>query len=269
MGNDGIRWRNGVVPDESMVDVLPLQMPDGPPCFPDETSPGLREQIQSLPRSSMYLKRGDCLIHAGSSFAHLYVIRQGVFKSVYCGQDGAEQITGFCWPRQLIGVSGLVGRGPVSDVIALENAVVCAFPWIVAKELARRSPEFMELIFSSLSDRVAGAVRDQFMLGQMTAVQRVAFFLLSVPYLPESAYREPYTLPLPMTRKDIGSYLGLTMESVSRLFAWLIRAGIIRVERRSITLLSACRLKALLDNTPEMSPLSSAHTGVKERRDLM
>ncbi len=216
-----------------------------------------RAVLSRLVASVVEFGAGDTLVHLGSSFNALHLVVDGAFKSVMLGEDGQQQVIHFYWPSELMALDAFSSRTHATDLVALETARVYEFPFASIESEALKDAAFFESLLGFVSDRLVEAEGDQFMLGSLQATQRLAFFLTTTRQAREHAHLDPVVIDLPMTRRDIASYLGLTTESVSRLLGWMERQAMIRVDRRRITLLDANRVKALLEDTPGMSPLTN------------
>lgn len=216
-------------------------------CLPLGLSAHLRARLRLLAVHRIQVAHGETLLHAGAAFRHLYAVCKGSFKSVFLGEDGGQQIIAFHWPRQLLGLSGYAEKACLTDLIALEPTEAYEFSWHAIEALARESPEFLEHLLDSMSERLALAKRDQFMLGSMCSTQKIAYFLLQMAAHAPACGLAAGSFALPMTREDIGSYLGLTMETVSRLLSQLSKAGVVLIDRKRVTLRKSDVLQAWLD----------------------
>ena len=214
-------------------------------CLPTDLPEHLKTRVRQLASFRIQLERGETLIHAGASFHGLYAVCRGAFKSVFLGEDGTQQITGFHRPHQLLGLSGIADKVYVADVVTLQAAEVFEFSWRALESLAEVSPEFLEHLLDYVSERLAQAKRDQFMLGSMSSSQKIAYFLLQIRAIEGDP--DAMSFNLPMTREDIGSYLGLTMETVSRLLSQLSKAGVVSIDRKRIAIQKAGVLEAWMD----------------------
>lgn len=223
-----------------------------PPSMTDAT----RAVLTKLVSSVIEVERGDALLHSGTDFKALHLLVEGAFKSLMLGEDGQQQVIHFYWPTELMALEAFSSHRHATDLIALTPALVYEFPLAAIEQASAKNPEFFSSLVQHVSDQLVEAESDQFMLGSLHATQRLAFFLTTSQRARKQAGLDPDIIDLPMTRKDIGSYLGLTTESVSRLLKWMDTMGIIQVDRRRITIREADELRSLLEDTPAMSPLS-------------
>jgi CRP/FNR family transcriptional regulator len=188
------------------------------------------------------VERGALLFCAGGSFRSLFSIRSGFFKTTVTMLDGREQVTGFHMNGDVIGLDGIGGRWHTNNAVALENSQVCVFPFERLAGLALKVPELQNCLHGVLNQEIVRAHRVMLMLGSMHADERVAAFLVDLmDRLRERGWSDREVI-LRMSRAEIGSYLGLTLETVSRAFSVLAVKGIIQVKLRHIVVLDPERL---------------------------
>jgi len=187
------------------------------------------------------VKRGEVLYRAGAGFESLYAIRSGFFKSRVVLEDGRDQVTGFHMAGEILGMDGIGTEIHTSDLIALEDSEVCVIPYGRLEE-----PPLQRQLHKVMSREL---VRDQgvmMLLGTMRAEERLAAFLLNLSqrFLARGYAHNEFHLR--MTRDEIGSYLGLSLETVSRLFSRFQDEGIITVQQKHIRILEVAALKAMM-----------------------
>jgi len=212
-------------------------------CLPAGLSAEGIRQVDSVVSHRIRVRKRDSLYRAGEHFAALYAIRLGTFKTVVLTEDGREQITSYHMPGGLLGLDG-IGRDRYGcQAVALEDSEVCVLPFKRLDELAREVPLLQRNLYRSLTTDI---YRDQNMLlllGSRCAEERVVLFLLNLA----EAFRErgysSSEFVLRMSREEIASYLGLQLETVSRLFSHLQEDGLIQVQGRAIKLLDLPALK--------------------------
>ena len=202
---------------------------------------GLREkdfkQLDAIIKQSRRLKKGEYLFHAGEPFSSLFAVRTGFFKTTVSTQDGRDQVTGFFMSGELVGMDGISINKYACDAVALEDSEVCELPFSHLDDLARMMPN-MNLHFFRLMSREI--VRDQnvmLLLGNMRAEERLAVFLLNLSERLRARGFAANEFILRMSREEIGSYLGLKLETVSRTLSRFNQDGLISVEHKHIKLL--------------------------------
>ena len=190
------------------------------------------------------VKRGEHLYHAGSAFDSLYAVRAGFFKSSVVLEDGRDQVTGFNMAGEILGMDGIGTEEHSADVTALEDSEVCVIPYARLAD-----PGLQRQLHKAMSREL---VRDQgvmMLLGTMRAEERLAAFLLNLSQRFVARHFSPSEFHLRMTREEIGSYLGLSLETVSRLFSRFQEDGLIAVQQKHIVIHDIPGLKAVMVKT--------------------
>jgi len=190
--------------------------------------------------------RGAALYRNGDTFETLYAVRSGAFKSVGISREGKEKITGFHLPGEMLGLEAISPGRHAYDAVALEDSEVCVIPFAELEALAASTPALQRKLFRALSSDIS---RDQglmLLLGSMSAEQRLAAFLLSLSRRYQRLGFSANRFVLRMTRDELGNYLGITLETVSRLMSRFQREGLVSVRQREIELNDIERLMALV-----------------------
>ncbi len=212
-------------------------------CLPrglDADSMGEMDQLTRLKRKAA---RGATLYRTGDHFDAVYAVRSGAFKSVGISRNGLEKVTGLHLPGEVMGLEAISTRKHRYEAIALEDSEVCVIPFAQLTQLALRLPELQAQLLRTVSGDIS---RDQglmLLLGSLDAEQRLAAFLLSLSKRYQNLGYSPTRFSLRMTREEIGSYLGLTLETVSRVMSRLNRDGVIKAQQRDIELKDRQALK--------------------------
>lgn len=196
------------------------------------------------------IKRGQQLFRAGDPFEAIYAIRTGFFKTDILTEEGLEQVTGFQMAGEIIGLDGISNDIHVCNATALEDSEVCIMPYDQLEELSRHIKSLQQQFHKFMSREI---VRDQslmILLGSMRAEERIAAFLLNLSQRMRARGYSASEFHLRMTREEIGSYLGLKLETVSRAFSKFHDEGLIGVQQKYIRILDADGLRALLNHTP-------------------
>lgn len=205
------------------------------------------ELFENVVFARRVLRAGERLFGPGDKCNCIYSIHSGLFKTIFADGNGREQVTGFFMPDELLGMDGLgCGRYTVS-AMALVASNVWAMPHGVIQAMAREVPSLHRRLLSALGSEIARSQVTMMMLGTMGARERLVDFLLNVS---RRFLRRGYsgvTFRLCMTRGEIGSYLGLSLETVSRQFSALGRDGLIEVRMRDISILDVQGLERILD----------------------
>jgi CRP/FNR family transcriptional regulator, anaerobic regulatory protein len=208
------------------------------PCGLDEER---MDAFSDMVYTRKRVKRGDTLYRNGEDFNAVYAVRTGFFKSSVVLEDGRDQVTGFHMAGEIVGMDGIGTERHTNDVIALEDSEVCIIPYARLEEAGMQRQ-----LHKAMSREL---VRDQgvmMLLGTMRAEERLAAFLLNLSTRFVARGFSPSEFHLRMTREEIGSYLGLSLETVSRLFSRFQEDGLIAVQQKHIRIHDIAGLKAVM-----------------------
>lgn len=215
-------------------------------CLPIELSGPEMTRLDALVTRKTAYRRGANLYRCGEKFHSLYAIRSGFFKTQVLHEDGREQVTGFQMAGEIIGMDAISSDIHTCDAVALEDSEVCEIPFARLEELSREIPALQRHLHRILSREI---VRDQgimLLLGSMHAEERLAAFLLNLSQRFAARGYSPTAFQLRMTRQEIGSYLGLKLETVSRTLSQFQLRGLIRIQNKSLQFLDIAGLQALI-----------------------
>jgi CRP/FNR family transcriptional regulator len=176
----------------------------------------------------------------------VYAVRSGFFKTSLVGGEGREQVTGFFMGGDLIGVDGLASGRYQNIAIALEDSDICAIPFSGLEEISRKVPSLQRRLHSLLGQEIVRGHGLMLLLGSMRAEERIAAFLISLSRRLLSRGFSGSTLVLRMRRDEIGSYLGLKLETVSRILSELQKNRLIEVQQKQISMLDIDGLERIL-----------------------
>ena len=216
-------------------------------CMPVDLSPADLERIDTLVGTRRKITRGESLYHNGESFNSLYAIRTGFFKTSVTLEDGREQVTGFQMAGEIMGLDGIVSDHHTCDAVALENAEVCVMPFEKIEELSREVNALQHHVHKIMSREIVREHGVMMMLGSMRAEERLAAFLLNLTTRLHARGFSRSELVLRMTREEIGSYLGLKIETVSRTFSKLVEDGVLEVKQKNLRILKPETLRELVN----------------------
>jgi CRP/FNR family transcriptional regulator len=193
--------------------------------------------------------RGGTLFRIGAPFLSLYAIRLGHFKTYQVNRDGAEQITGFQMAGELLGMDAISTDLHHCTAVALEDSEVCEIPFSSLQTLLGDMPTLLRHFHRMMSQEITREQSVMLLLGNMQAAQRFAAFLVNLSSRYEARGYSPHTFQLRMSREEIGNYLSLTIESISRLLSRFKKEGLLRVSNREIEMLDPPLLKAIAAGT--------------------
>lgn len=216
-------------------------------CMPVGLTQKELQKLDDVVANRRKVSQGDALYRSGDSFTSLYAIRTGFFKTCVSSQDGREQVTGFQMAGEIIGLDGITSDHHNCNAVALEDAEVCVMPFANVEEMSREFPVLQRHVHKIMSREI---VRDQgvmLLLGNMRAEERLAAFLLNLVHRLNTRGFSRSELVLRMTREEIGSYLGMKLETVSRTFSKFSEEGIIEVKQRWVKINQPDALKKIFD----------------------
>ncbi len=203
-------------------------------CLPMGLNAQEMGQLDTLISTRKRVKRGDALFSVGDQFTSLYAIRSGFFKTCVTTADGRDQVTGFQMAGEIIGLDGIVSDRHACDAVALEDAEVCVMPFDQVEELSRQFTTLQHHVHRIMSREIVRDHSVMLLLGSMRAEERLAAFLLNLVQRLQARGFSPSEFNLRMTREEIGSYLGMKLETVSRTFSKFVDDGIVDVKQRYV-----------------------------------
>ena len=203
------------------------------------------KKLDEMIEKRRQVKQGQMLYANADPFTSLYAIRTGFFKTCVVNEDGREQVTGFQMAGEIIGLDGIVTDQHSCNAIALEDAEVCIMPFASVEDLSREIPALQRHVHRIMSREIVRENGMMMMLGNMRAEERLAAFLLNLVQRLHARGFSQSEMVLRMTREEIGSYLGLKLETISRTFSKLSDDGIIEVKQRYVKILAPDALKKL------------------------
>jgi len=206
-------------------------------CLPVGLNPEDISKIDSLVTERVRLKKGDALYRQGDNLTAVYGIKFGTLKTEYALSDGREQITGFHLPGEMLGLDGIGNNQYQSNAIALEDSEACVVRFNEFESLARQIPSLQHQFHRILSKELTQDQRHLLSLGSLRAEERLASFLLNLSDRLAARGYSPSEYHLRMSREEIGSYLGIQLETVSRLFSRFTESGLIQIKQRHIKLI--------------------------------
>ncbi|HVS27791.1 MAG TPA: fumarate/nitrate reduction transcriptional regulator Fnr [Burkholderiales bacterium] len=218
-------------------------------CLPAGLDQGELERLDKIVNRMRPLKHGDCLYRTGGASRSLYAVRTGFLKSLVLHDDGREQIVGFHMMGELLGMDAIGAGKHLCDAVALEDSEICEIPFGELEHLSRVLPALQQHFHRIMSREIARDYGVMLLLGSMRAEERLAAFLLNLSQRFVTRGYSPTRFNLRMTREEIGSYLGLKLETISRTFSQFQSEGLIKVQKKSIELKDLERLRALLSQS--------------------
>jgi CRP/FNR family transcriptional regulator len=195
------------------------------------------ERLDSLIYFRRSVKRGHAIYRAGSAFDSIYAVRFGSFKTAVLHDDGREQVTGFQIAGELLGLDGISTEKHTCDAIALEDSELCVIPFQHLEKLCREFETIQRHFHKLMSGEIVREYGLMLLLGNMRAEERLATFLLNLAQRLKVRGYSSSEFHLRMTREEIGSYLGMKLETVSRTFSKFHEEGLINIQQKQVGIL--------------------------------
>jgi CRP/FNR family transcriptional regulator len=215
-------------------------------CLPMGLDPDDVERLDGIVKRGRPYHRGDHLFREADGFQSLKVITSGSIKTYTPNEDGSEQVLGFHLPGELIGLDAIQHDLHTCSAIALETTAVCDIPFEQLESLSISIPSLQRQIYRLLSREIGHETEMLTLLGKKSAEERLATFLISFSDRFKQRGFSASDFFLSMSRHEIGNYLGLAVETISRLFTRFQDEGLLQVERKHVQLLDIPRLQEIV-----------------------
>lgn len=219
-------------------------------CLPYGLSEKEISKLDKMVAARRKIKRSQHLYRAGDPFEAIYAIKTGFFKTDVLLEDGRDQVTGFQMAGEILGMDGISAETHNCNAVALEDSEVCVIPFAQLEGLSREIQTLQHHFHKVMSREIVRDHGVMMLLGTMRAEERLAAFLLNLSQRFTARGYSPQEFHLRMTREEIGSYLGLKLETVSRAFSRFQDEGLISVQQKHIRILDITPLKQLLTHHP-------------------
>ena len=214
-------------------------------CLPIALESDEIDRLNAIVERGRPLHKGDYIYHAGDNFRSIYAVRSGAIKGFTVNNDGVEQVTGFYLPGEIFGMDGIGHPTHLNSAIALETSAICEIPFSRMEELSTQIPSLQRHFFTLMSREITNDQQLITMLSKNSAEERVATLLTSISARNARRQLSATRFRLPMSRADIGNYLGLTVETVSRVFSRFQKQNLLKVDKKEIEMLDPDHLKSM------------------------
>jgi CRP/FNR family transcriptional regulator, anaerobic regulatory protein len=204
-------------------------------------------RLDALVFTRRRIKAGDALYREGDRFQYIYAVRSGTLKSSLMLSDGREQVSGFHLAGELVGLDGVAQGRHASATMALEDTEVCAISYAALTELAIGTTGMQHIVSRLMSREILREHTLMMLLGSMNAEERLAAFLLNLSRRYAARGYSATEFHLRMSRAEIGSYLGMKLETVSRTFSAFQQQGLMDVDKRHIRIINLEELRRRFD----------------------
>lgn len=205
-------------------------------CLPFTLSEHELTQLDNIIERKKPIQKSQVIFQTGDELTALYAIRSGTIKSYTLSESGEEQITGFHLPGDLIGFDAIMEMKHTGFAQALETSMICEIPFDVLDDLAGKMPKIRHQIMRMMSNEIKSDQEMILLLSKMSAEEKLAAFLHNLAQRYSERGFSAREFRLTMTRGDIGNYLGLTIETISRLLGRFQKSGMITVKGKFITI---------------------------------
>jgi CRP/FNR family transcriptional regulator len=215
-------------------------------CLPVDLDSTDLQRLDALTSLKHTFRRGEYIYRSREPFRALYAIRTGFFKTQVLHDDGREQVTGFQMPGEIIGLDAICSDTHSCDAVALEDSEICEIPFRRLEELSRELPSLQRHLHKIMSREIVRDHGIMLLLGSMRAEERLAAFLLNLSQRFSARGYSPNAFYLRMTRQEIGSYLGMKLETVSRTLSNFQEYGLLNVKVREVEIMDMLRLRSFV-----------------------
>lgn len=212
-------------------------------CLPTGMTLPDMNRLDNIVGRRRRVARGNYLYRGEDPFESLYAVHFGHFKTRQFSAEGDEQVTGFQMAGELLGWDAIGTDRHQCEAIALEDSEVCEIPFEGLELLFPEMPKLLHHFHRLMSREITGKQSVMLLLGNMQAEQKMAAFLVNLSSRYAARGYSSTQFQLRMSREDIGNFLGLTIESISRLLSRFKKLGLLRVEGRELQILNLTALK--------------------------
>lgn len=213
-------------------------------CLPLSLNLEDMDALDEIVKRGRPLKKGEFLFRQGETFGSVFAVRSGSLKTFSLSDDGVEQLTGFHLPSELVGLSGMDSEVYPVSAQALETTSVCEIPFERLDELSAELPQLRRQLMRVMSREIRDDQQMMMLLSKKTADERIATFLVNLSARFRARGYSANQFRLAMSRNEIGNYLGLAVETVSRVFTRFQQAGLISAEGKEVHILDPIELCA-------------------------
>lgn len=214
-------------------------------CLPLALESDDIQLLDDIIQRSKPLQKNQHLYREGDDFQSVYAVRSGTLKAYKTTDDGREQVTGFYFPGEILGMDGISNNSHASSAKSLETAAICEIPFSSLEKLSTLMPNLQRHFFQLMSREITEDQQLITLLSKNSADERVASLMLSISTRNSRRKLSATQFRLPMSRVDIGNYLGLTVETVSRVFSRMQKMDILQVDNKEIEILDLQGLRSM------------------------
>ena len=212
-------------------------------CLPLALESDDIDKLDDIIQRGKPLQKDEHLYRSSDSFTSVYAVRSGVLKAYQVTDDGREQVTGFYFPGEVLGLDGISQNIYTCSAKALETAAVCEIPFERLEELSSKIPDLQRHFFQLMSREITEDQQLITMLSKNSAEERIAALIISISTRNSRRKLSATHFHLPMSRIDIGNYLGLTVETVSRILSRLQKLELLNIRNKEVHIIDMAGLR--------------------------
>lgn len=216
-------------------------------CLPRGLNAKNMEKLDHVIKGSRPIHKGQHVFRADDSFQAFYAVRSGSIKVYNLNEAGEEQIIGFYFPGEILGFDAVENHKHSCSAVSLETTTVCSIPYEKINDICVQIPELQDQIFRLMSRELSKENKLLLTINKRSAEERLATFIVSLSTRFQNLGYSAKEYNLPMSRQDIGNYLGLTIETVSRLFTKFQKNGLIKIDKKAIRLEDLATLRSICE----------------------
>ncbi len=219
-------------------------------CLPLSLDSEDISKLDQIVEKGAQLQRGEILYKQNGEFRSVYAVRAGAIKAYHIDSGGQEQVVGFYLPGEILGTDGIGGHRYNNTAVALDTTAVCEIPFAQLEKLSTELPFLQRHFFRIMSREITDDQKMLTLISKNTADERLASFLISLSTRHAQRQLSGSQFLLPMSRQDIGNFLGLTVETVSRVFTRFRKKLLIEVDGKQVQILNIDALKEIARVAP-------------------
>ena len=216
-------------------------------CLPIALSDSEISRLDAIVQHRKPLHKGSRVYFEGDDFTSVFAVRSGCIKTYKTTEDGVELVTGFYFPGEIFGADGIVNQYYMVSAEALDTSAICEIPFGKLEKLSSEIPELMHRFYEVMSQEIVQDQQFIAMLNRSNSELRVAALLLNISsrISREQDYASEFRLP--MARSEIANYLGLTIETVSRIVGRFKKSGLIEISGNNVLINTIPKLQKLTE----------------------
>ncbi len=227
-------------------------------CLPRGLNAEDLGKLEHIIKGSRPINKGDAIFRAGDTFSSFYAVRSGSVKVYIMNETGEEQIVGFYFPGEIIGFDAIDQHQHICSAVAMEVTTFCSLPYNKINEICMEIPDLQNQIFRLMSRELSSENKLLLTISKRNAEERIATLLVTLSSRFHSLGYSAKEYNLPMSRQEIGSYLSLTIETVSRLFTKFQRNGLVTINKKAIRLDNLPALHSMCDGFQDKSDTNNS-----------